>query len=138
MAKICSRCGTAIHDEVNTTCYNCLRIENKHKRFGQRRPFKWQISPPLRQSAPPPAKKQAATKKAEEKTAVAPTTDSRKRQRKAINQLLSDLYDSPRHLSDILRDGRLTSQQIARLKEKYLPRFLDALVMSIATNRGER
>lgn len=126
MSTICPRCGAAIHSETNPTCYNCLRIEREQRRFGQRRPPESQ-----RVSSSPPIEK-VEEKKQNVETVVSREIVNREMQRKAINQLLSDLYNSnSRQLSDILRDGKLTPQQITQLRDEQLTEYLDALVAEL-------
>ncbi len=125
MTMICPLCGAPIHSETNPTCYNCLRIDQEQKRFGQRRPYKPQTpSLPSRPTRLPGEKERA-------ETAVAAESINREKQREAFNQLLIDLYRFPRYLSDILRDGGFTSQQIIQLKREYLPQYFDALLVEI-------
>jgi hypothetical protein len=66
------------------------------------------------------------------KTAVVREVVSREMQRKAINQLLSDLYmPDSRLLSNILRDGGLTALQITRLRKEHLTGYLEVLVVEL-------
>ena len=130
MTTICSRCGTTIHDKKNPTCYNCLRIENERKRFGQRglsSPYVNKMPPSAAMS--PSALKPAVIppKKPAEKVVII----SRRKQRIALNELLKDLYGSTRYLSDILREGQLSPSQISKLKQTHLPQYLDKLIEEV-------
>jgi hypothetical protein len=149
MRRICPRCGVTFYNKTNPTCYNCMRIGQEEKRYGRRRPRKAAMVPPPPPITERPKKKQAVGKDVTDretqrktikpiekisktKLTVVKKVIDRKMQRKAINQLLSDLYKpNSRYLSDILRDGGLTSQQIAQLRDELLAEYLDALVAEL-------
>jgi hypothetical protein len=153
MRRICPRCGVTFYNKTNPTCYNCVRIGQEEKRYGRRRPRKARTVPPSPPIKKRPKKKQPVVKKVTGqetprkaikpikkkpkkkqavKTAVVKEVVDRKMQRKAINQLLSDLYKpNSRYLSDILRDGGLTPQQIAQLRGELLAKYLDTLVAAL-------
>jgi hypothetical protein len=126
MIRICPRCGAISDSMTNPTCYNCVRIEQEQKRYGRRRPYRSYGAPP-RPPGKPPKKKRSVRPPEVVKKAV-----NRDLQRKAINQLLSDLYQpNSRLLSHILRDGGLNSLQISRLRKEHLAEYLDALVAEL-------
>ena len=125
IATICPRCGNTIQNETNPTCYNCLRIDQDHKRFGRRRPRKRQ----KKQSNPPTAQRSVSKRQQTEPTPS--NAVERYPQLTAINHLLADLYQPERRLSHILKDGRLSQQEIKRLKNRYLVRYLDKLVNEV-------
>ncbi len=125
MTTICPRCGATLHDETNPTCYNCLGIERDQKRYGKGRPFRPKTYPPPPPFVEPPMRER------DWETAVVPGKVDRQRQRRAFNLLLRDLYGSNRLLSNILRDGKMSPQEINQLKQEKMPRFLDDLAAGL-------
>ncbi|MCI0395504.1 MAG: hypothetical protein L0322_11265 [Chloroflexi bacterium] len=53
---------------------------------------------------------------------------NRQLQREGINRLLQDIYGAPHFLSDILREGGLSNEEIYRLRYHYLDEYLANLV----------
>jgi hypothetical protein len=129
---ICPKCGNQIPQWANGVCYTCARIEKEHRRFGRRRPPENPFPEP---SGPGPSKrwvtKTAATTRPRKYRSNLRPLPNRHLQRAAFNRLLNDLYNYPRYLSQILKDGGLSQDQLQQLKRNHLPEFFDELVAQI-------
>lgn len=76
---------------------------------------------------PPSAPRNTATAANADAGAIPTATPDRIR-RGGINRLLADIYNEPRLLSDILRDGDVSHPEIIRLASRNLPGFIEALL----------
>ena len=56
-------------------------------------------------------------------------TTRQTRRRKGINKLLQNIYGKPRLLSNILRDGGLSENEVERLRRNYMNEYLTLLVL---------
>ena len=125
---ICPKCGATIQDELNPTCYNCLRIDNEVKRYGRHRstaPYRHrsQASSSVESGRPQSPAQAVPSDEA--------TPEAHRWQRQGINRLLHDMYGSDTYLSDILHENGLSSIQIELLRNRHLDNYLDRLVQEL-------
>lgn len=128
----CPVCGFELPEGPNKTCYNCLGREKEARRYGSRRPLSplkekklyRQGSGPMRGSTIDA--RLARVKPAAGKLALTPASERTLRQ--GINHLLEDIYHEQRYLSQMLRDGGASAEEISRLRKNCLAPFLARLI----------
>jgi len=127
----CPVCGFELPEGPNKTCYNCLGREKEARRYGSRRPLSPLKEKKLyRQGSGPMRGSTIDARLARVKPAGGNelTPAGERTLRQGINHLLEDIYHEQRYLSQMLRDGGASAEEISRLRKNCLAPFLARLI----------